>query len=104
MIKNILRWLFPGGQPAGEKAPDEPSFVRYPYFHTHRDNSTKELPWSHPKGHPYQVYEGPHHPYPLNAPTEQQRQVWTNTTSLPGYAIVHCYFTDRPYLVWKGKD
>lgn len=104
VIKFFSRLFCNGILPDSYTVDGNPSFVRFPYFTNHYDNSNEEIFWSHPKGHPYQVYDGPLHPYPPNEPTENQRQVWCNTKDLPGYKVVECYFTDRLYLVWQGDD
>lgn len=73
--------------------PAGPSFTTSPFYHLHSDNSTKECPWRFPKGHPYQIYGGPH--------SSLKMQVWTDAKKLPGYRLVEDIYSDRLYHVWS---
>lgn len=91
--------------PMDEPVPVPPvRLVKYPHGHKFKNNATKKFFWNHPPGYPYQVYGGPHCPYPRNAPTKDQRQVWADTWDIPGYKLTEDYYTDRLYLVWQDEN
>jgi hypothetical protein len=100
--------LFSNGAQSGElpdgcAAAGKPSFKILPFddwdMKTVRVEEAKLPPfWKHPKGHPYQVFEGNSSIFPYE--DRHKMQIWTNVNKLPGYKLVEDYYSDRPYLVW----
>jgi len=83
----------------------EPRFVRVRARDRLPKNSTREHYWDHPRGHPYQVYGGPHggDEMPTTRPWDDWIAVWTDSPVLPGYRLVMDDYTDRMYHVYGEK-
>lgn len=84
----------------------EPHFVQVRARDRLRDNSTREHYWSHPPGHPYQVYGGPHggDEMPTRKPWNDWIAVWTDSPVLEAYELIMDRDSDRLYHVHGEKQ